>query len=191
MHWYAFYITGSLDRLVEFPLCEGKIIEVILMQTYQLPVFLTTMESLPSPPPADPPLAPLSPPPAEVIYTDTIAAKSALQDHALKNGYDISIASSRDQRAYYMCAKRGKYNNKGKVPTVHPSRQRKNAATMKTDCPFCVVAKKNKMGWKVEVLENNHNPGPLLQLQPFHSTELQPWPQRNERQWNELWKPQS
>lgn len=131
------------------------------MQTYQLPVFLTTIESPPSPPPAGPPLAPLSPPPAEVIYTDTIAAKSALQDLALKNGYDISIASSRDQRAYYMCAKGGKYNNKGKVPTVHPSRQRKNTATMKTDYPFRVVAKKNQMGWKVEVLKNNHNPGPF------------------------------
>jgi hypothetical protein len=79
--------------------------------------------------------APLGPPPDEAIYEDIPAVKAALQKHAREHGYSISVGSSRDQRAYYSCSKGGKYQDKGKDPSVHESRQRKNTSTMKTMCP--------------------------------------------------------
>jgi hypothetical protein len=63
-----------------------------------------------------------------------------------------------------MCSKGGNYDAKGKDPATHASKQRKNTSTMKTDCKHQCVARKVDDGWKLEVLENNHNHGPAAAL---------------------------
>jgi hypothetical protein len=87
-------------------------------------------------------LATLSPPPNEPIYKDLKAVRAALQRHARHHGYNITAASSRDQRAVYMCSKGGSYDNKGKKQDFHKSRRRQNTSTLKTSCCFTVVAKR-------------------------------------------------
>jgi hypothetical protein len=118
------------------------------------------MESLPpvlAPSPA-PILAPLGPPPDGAEYPDQAAAKAALQAHGRAHGYSISIESSRPQRTVYNCSKKGKYRDKGKNPKTHESKRQKNTSTMKTECPWQVVAKNDiSGGCKIEVVENNHN----------------------------------
>jgi hypothetical protein len=63
--------------------------------------------------------APLAPPPDEAIYEDLQAVKAALQEHAGQHGHSITVGSSREQRAVYICSKGGKYNDKGKKEDVH------------------------------------------------------------------------
>jgi hypothetical protein len=105
--------------------------------------------------------APLGPAIAETVYDDPKAVKDALQAHAGQNGYSITISSSNERRVFYMCSKSGKYDAKGKVSTTHESKRRKNTSTMKTDCKYQCVAQKldTDDGWKLEVLNNNHNHG--------------------------------
>jgi hypothetical protein len=48
---------------------------------------------------------------------------------------------------------------------MHPSRQRKDTRTMKTDCKFKAVARHDpSVGWSLKVLDNNHNHGPVTAL---------------------------
>jgi hypothetical protein len=110
-------------------------------------------------------LAPLGDPVAEAVYADLPAAKAALQEHAKANRFAVSVDSSNAQRAFYICTKGGKYNTKGKVSTNHLSRQRRNTSTIKTDCLYRVVARKQLDGsFKTEVLDYNHNHGPVAAL---------------------------
>ena len=106
----------------------------------------------------------LGPAIAEAIYANPKAAKAALQAHAGEHGYSTTVQSSSDRRVFYMCSKGGNYDAKGKDPATHPSKQRKNTSTMKTDCKYQCVARKVDDGWKLEVLENNHNHGPAVAL---------------------------
>jgi hypothetical protein len=116
--------------------------------------------------------APLGDPIAEAIYSDTNAAKAACQEHAKANGFAVSVASSSSLRAFYACTKSGVYNPKGKDSTVHPSRQRRNTGTIKTDCPYKCVARcvdgdgdgDGGGGWKLESVDSNHNHGPVTSL---------------------------
>ena len=94
--------------------------------------------------------APLGLPFDEATYTTPEAVKAALQSHARDNNYGVSVSSSKDQRIYYACAKRGKYRDTKNLET-HKSKRRKNTSIMKTDCRFSVVAKKRPEGWKIEV----------------------------------------
>jgi hypothetical protein len=110
------------------------------------------------------PTAPLGLPVAEAIYPNSAGARTALQEHARVNGYGIGVESSTQRRVFFWCAKRGKYDNRHKDPTVHESRQRKNTSTMKTDCKFKAVAQQENGQWKLEVLNNNHNHSPLAAL---------------------------
>jgi hypothetical protein len=112
-----------------------------------------------------PPTAPLGPLLAEAIYPSSTAAKAALQEHARVNGYGIGIESSTQKRIFFRCAKGGKYDDRFKDPTVQISKQCKNTSTMKTDCKFKAVVRQQENGqWKLEVLDNNHNHGPLAAL---------------------------
>jgi hypothetical protein len=108
--------------------------------------------------------APLGPPLEEAIYADTKAVQAALQSHARDNRYRIAVTSSKKDKVYYICTKGGKYRDRKDYDT-YESKRRKNTSTMKTDCPFSVVAKKcsdsNEPGWKVEVQNNDHNHGPI------------------------------
>jgi Transcription factor AFT len=49
---------------------------------------------------------------------------------------------------------------------MHESKRRKNTSTTKTGCPFRVDAApcEAQPGWKVEVVENRHNHGPVAAL---------------------------
>jgi hypothetical protein len=109
--------------------------------------------------------APLGPLVAEGVFTNPQAAKAALQEHAKNNGYAISVDSSNIKRVFYICTKGGKYSSKGKDPTVHLSRQRRNTGTIKTECPYKVVVRNEEsVGWKLQVVDNNHNHGPVTAL---------------------------
>lgn len=109
--------------------------------------------------------APLGPSITEGVFSDPKAAKAALQEHAQENCYAISVDSSNPRRVFYICTKGGKYNSKGKYPTVHPSRQRRNTSTIKTECPYKAVARNQEgFGWKLEVIDNNHNHGSVASL---------------------------
>jgi hypothetical protein len=102
--------------------------------------------------------APLGPPLQTAVYPYLDAAKDALQAHARDNGYRIAIESSDKRRTFFRCSKGGKYDNRFKDSTVHPSRQRKNTSTMKTRCKFQAVARKEQGNqWRLEILDNNHN----------------------------------
>jgi hypothetical protein len=103
-------------------------------------------------------LAPLGPPPDEIVYSTLEAAKSALQNHARENGYGVSVVSSRETRTAYGCAKGGKYRDT-RNPETHESKRRKNTSSMKTDCRWSVHAKKCHDGWIIAVQNNNHNHG--------------------------------
>ena len=109
-------------------------------------------------------LAPLGPAIAEAIYKDPPTVKDALQAHAAQNGYSISVQSSSERRVFYMCSKSGSYDSKGKDLATHESKRRKNTSTMKTDCKHRYVAWKVDEGWKLEVLDNNHNHGAVAAL---------------------------
>jgi hypothetical protein len=79
------------------------------------------------------------------------------------------VASSSSLRVFYACTKSGVYNPKGKDLTVHPSRQRRNTGTIKTDCPYkcvaqCVDGDGGGGGWKLETVDNNHNHGLVTSL---------------------------
>jgi hypothetical protein len=116
--------------------------------------------------------APLGDSIAEAIYSDTSAAKSACQEHAKANGFAVSVASSSSLRVFYACTKGGVYNPKSKDSTVHPSHQRRNTGTIKTDCPYKCVARcvdsggdgGGGGGWNLETVDNNHNHGPAASL---------------------------
>ena len=58
---------------------------------------------------------------------------------------------------------------KCKDPSVHPSRQRPNTSTMKTNCPYQAVARKvdDGVGYMLKVLDNNHSHGPVEALSAF------------------------
>ena len=114
-------------------------------------------------------LAPLGGPINEAVYSDLATAKAALQAHARGNGYAISVESLTKRRAFYKCSKRGKYNAKCKDPFIHLSRQRPNASTMKTDCPYQAVAQKvdNGVGYMLKVFDNNYNHGLVEALSAF------------------------
>jgi hypothetical protein len=112
-----------------------------------------------------PSIVPLGPSLAEAIYSNSTTAKAALQEHARINGYGIGIHSSTQKRVFFRCAKGGKYNNRCKDSTIHASKQRKNTSTMKTDCKFkAVVRRQENEQWKLEILDNNHNHSPLAAL---------------------------
>jgi hypothetical protein len=114
---------------------------------------------------APPLLAPLGPLYVETTHPDTNTAKASLQEHAKASGFAISVDSSSARRVFYICSKGGKYSNQGKDPTVHESRQRKNTGTIKTECPYRAVARKlEDGGYKLEVLEHNHNHGAVMAL---------------------------
>lgn len=53
-------------------------------------------------------------PPDETIYKDLQAVNAALQEHAGHYGYSITISSSQEKRAVYMCSKGGKCDGKAK-----------------------------------------------------------------------------
>lgn len=88
--------------------------------------------------------APLRPPIAKAVYPNPAAVKSALQEHARANGYRIAVDSSTTLQAFYRCFKGKKYDNRFKDPTMHESRQRKDTSTIKTNCKYRVVARKEK-----------------------------------------------
>jgi hypothetical protein len=133
-------------------------LRTILFPSPSPPIATTTSMASPAPSPV-PLLAPLGGPIGEAVYSDLAAAKAALQAHAGGNGYAISVESSTERRAFYKCSKRGKYNAKCKDPSVHPSRQRPNTSTMKTDCLYQAVARKvdDGVGYMLKVLDNNYN----------------------------------
>ena len=93
--------------------------------------------SLLAPPTIAPlPAAPLKPLVTKAVYTNPIAVRAALQEHARVNGYGIAVESSSKKRVFYRCAKGGKYDNRFKDPTVHESKQRRDTSTMKTNCKY-------------------------------------------------------
>jgi Iap family predicted aminopeptidase len=110
-------------------------------------------------------LAPLGPGIAADTFSDAATVKAALQEHAKVNSYAISVESSNPKRIFFICTKGGYYSTKGKDPTIHPSRQRRNTSTIKTGCPYKVVARTvDGVGYTLEVLDNNHNHGPVVSL---------------------------
>jgi hypothetical protein len=78
----------------------------------------------------------------EALFLNLEAAKASLQAHAREHGYGIAIESSDKRRTFYRCSKGGSYDNRFKDSTVHLSQQRKNTSTMKTECKFRAVARK-------------------------------------------------
>jgi hypothetical protein len=103
------------------------------------------------------------------VYPDPIAAKAALQAYAHQNGYAITASSSSARRAFYMCSKGGKYDPKGKDPTTHETKRRKSTSTMKTDCPYQAIARKDEVTsqWELSVINNDHNHGPVAAASAF------------------------
>ena len=102
--------------------------------------------------------APLGKPFPEALYTNPSIVKAALTEHAHANCYAISTESTKAHRILYRCAKRGKYDSKGKDPDKHESKRR-NTGTTKTRCKFMVEARAEDGGWKTKVLVNEHNHG--------------------------------
>src|SRR5437016_832241 len=94
-----------------------------------------------------PPTMPLGAPFPEAVYADPTTIKAALQQYVREQGYAILVDSSTPLQVFYICSKGGKYRSKGKDPSVHQSRQRRNTSTMKTDCPYKVVAQHQDDGW--------------------------------------------
>jgi hypothetical protein len=115
-----------------------------------------------------PPIAPLGTLLADAIYPSSTAVKAALKEYARVNSYRIGIESLIQKCIFFRCAKRGKYDDRFKDPIVYISKQCKNTSTMKTDCKFKVVVRQQEnRQWKLEVLDNNHNYGPLIALAAF------------------------
>jgi hypothetical protein len=85
-------------------------------------------------------LGPLSPLPPAGEYATLADIKAALQAHACDNGYTIAADSSTPTRAYWICSKGGKYNDKNKSYNTHLTKRRRNTRTMKTECEFQVCA---------------------------------------------------
>ena len=63
--------------------------------------------------------SPLGPPPPTSQYSDRDAIQTALQAHACNNGFAVKVDSSTAKDASYICSKGGRYNNKGKLDTIH------------------------------------------------------------------------
>lgn len=112
------------------------------------------------------PKAPLGEPILEAEYLEPKDARRDLEVHAGANGFAITVASSNSSRIIFRCSRGGRYDPKGKSSSQHPSRQQRNTGTSKTDCPYRVVARKIKdaEGWRLEVIENGHNHGPVEDL---------------------------
>jgi hypothetical protein len=68
-----------------------------------------------------------------------------------------------------MCSKSGKYDSKGKIPDTHETKRRKSTSTMKTDCPYRAVARKDEVSSQFifNIIDNNHNHGPALAASAF------------------------
>jgi hypothetical protein len=69
-------------------------------------------------------LGPLSPLPPASEYATLADIKAALQAYARNNGYAIAADSSTPTRAYWICSKGGKYNDKNKSHDTHPTKRR-------------------------------------------------------------------
>jgi hypothetical protein len=76
-------------------------------------------------------------------YSNLEAIKTALQAHTAENGYAIKVNSSTFKRAFIICSKGGKYDNRGKSNTVYKTKRCQNTRTTKTDCQFRVLATQN------------------------------------------------
>jgi hypothetical protein len=92
---------------------------------------------------------------------DTI--KSALQKHALAQGYAIKTDCSTLIKAAWVCSKSGNYDDRSKNLKDFPDKKRrKNTSTMKTGCKFRVFAARQRdMPWTVKIFNNHHNHEPV------------------------------
>jgi hypothetical protein len=98
---------------------------------------------------------------ATTTYDDLAAAKPTLQLHARAQCYSIAVECKDEKRgrAAFVCSKSEKYRATGKDPDMHKSKQRPNTGTMKTECPFKIIFKRDDStgGWYVVSQKNDHN----------------------------------
>src|SRR5580700_4033051 len=79
----------------------------------------------------------------EATYPTLKAVKAALQAHTYRNRYTITVKSADSRRGFYMCSKNSKYDSKGKNLDIYKTKRCKNTSTIKTDCLYRVVARKD------------------------------------------------
>ena len=105
----------------------------------------------------------------EATYPTLEAVKAALQAHARRNRYAITVKSADSRRGFYMYSKSSKYDSKGKNLDTHETKRRKNTSTMKTDYPYRAVARKDDVSGQfiLTIIDNNHNHGPVLAASVF------------------------
>jgi hypothetical protein len=100
----------------------------------------------------------LGPLPKNALFLDLDHVFASLQCYARANGYAIAKETTTDTRQVYRCSKGGKYNSKGKNHNINSSKRRKSSGSIKTGCPFRVVAHCISRGqWQVKVHNGNHN----------------------------------
>ena len=110
--------------------------------------------------------------PPEAIYTDIPTLVAAIQAHASSNGYAFCTRSTQPHRILYTCDREGQYNPKGKTPSVHPTKRRKNTGSKKCGCMMRAVAKRTAdgMAWELKIMEatHNHRPSGAPSAHPAH-----------------------
>jgi hypothetical protein len=84
----------------------------------------------------------LSAPPL-AIYPDLATGFAAIQEHAKQNGYALFKRDSTPNKVIYTCDRAGKYDLKGKDPTIHASKRRKNTGSKKCNCLMKVVLRRD------------------------------------------------
>jgi hypothetical protein len=103
---------------------------------------------------------PLGPLPDNALHATLEPIFASLQSHAHANGYALAKETTTATRQVYKCSKGGNYRSKGRNSKVEPSKRRKHSGSIKTRCPFRVVAHRTLGGqWQVQVCNGGHNHG--------------------------------
>jgi hypothetical protein len=105
-------------------------------------------------------LGPLGPLPVNSLSATLEPIFSFLQSHARANGYTLAKETTTATRQVYKCSKGGRYKSKGRDRNIESAKRRKNSGSIKTGCPFRIVAHRTSGGqWQVQVHNGDHNHG--------------------------------
>jgi hypothetical protein len=69
----------------------------------------------------------------------------------------LSLSNPQTVAEDFICSKGGKYDSKGKNPDIYEIKRRKNTSTVKTDCPYRAVARKDEVSGQfiLNIIDNN------------------------------------
>jgi hypothetical protein len=107
--------------------------------------------------------------PPQISYPDKQSLMTAVQAHAKQHGYNVVVKTSsiptdkkpgRAAKVWLRCDRGGRYRPRNGL--TEATRKRKRTSRL-IDCPFMVIGNGSSGVWTVEVVEPQHNHGPIME----------------------------